>query len=48
MVFLPKEQGARLACERAIERAIIEEGQILLGWRDLHFIENLNLWELKV
>ena len=33
MVFLPKEQGARLACERAIERAIIEEGQVLLGWR---------------
>ena len=31
--FLPKEQGARLACERAIERAIIEEGQVLLGWR---------------
>ena len=27
MVFLPKEQGARLACERAIERAIIEEGR---------------------
>ena len=25
MVFLPKEQGAQLACERAIERAIIEE-----------------------
>ena len=33
MVFLPKEQGAQLACERAIERAIIEEGQVLLGWR---------------
>ena len=35
MVFLPKEKGARLACEKAIERVVEEEGQIVLGWRDV-------------
>ncbi|HUP96050.1 MAG TPA: glutamate synthase large subunit [Burkholderiales bacterium] len=35
MVFLPKEPASRLACEYEIERAIKEEGQILLGWRDV-------------
>jgi glutamate synthase domain-containing protein 2/glutamate synthase domain-containing protein 1/glutamate synthase domain-containing protein 3 len=35
MVFLPQEPASRLACEYEIERAIKEEGQELLGWRDV-------------
>src|SRR5919206_1482805 len=35
MVFLPKEPASRLACEYEIERAIKDEGQALLGWRDV-------------
>jgi glutamate synthase (NADPH) large chain len=35
MVFLPQEPASRLACEYEIERAIRNEGQILLGWRDV-------------
>ena len=35
MVFLPREPASRLACEYEIERAIKEEGQLLLGWRDV-------------
>ena len=35
MIFLPKEQASRLACEQEIERAIRNEGQVLLGWRDV-------------
>ncbi|HVT34154.1 MAG TPA: glutamate synthase-related protein [Nevskiaceae bacterium] len=35
MVFLPKENASRLACEQEIERAVREEGQVLLGWRDV-------------
>jgi glutamate synthase (NADH) large subunit (EC 1.4.1.14) len=35
MIFLPKECASRIACEQEIERAIREEGQVLLGWRDV-------------
>jgi glutamate synthase (NADPH/NADH) large chain len=35
MVFLPREPASRIACEYEIERAIKDEGQILLGWRDV-------------
>ncbi|HET9578395.1 MAG TPA: glutamate synthase large subunit [Usitatibacter sp.] len=35
MVFLPKNAAARAACSREIERAIRNEGQTLLGWRDV-------------
>jgi glutamate synthase (NADPH/NADH) large chain len=35
MVFLPRDPAARIACEYEIERAIKDEGQILLGWRDV-------------
>ncbi len=35
LVFLPKENASRLACEQAMERAIRLEGQVLLGWRDV-------------
>ncbi len=35
MVFLPREPASRLACEYEIERAIKDEGQNLIGWRDV-------------
>ncbi len=35
MVFLPKESASRLACEQEIERAVLAEGQVVLGWRDV-------------
>ena len=35
MVFLPQDPAARAACVREIERAIANEGQALLGWRDV-------------
>ncbi len=35
MVFLPRDPASRLACEYEIGRAIKEEGQVLLGWRDV-------------
>ena len=44
MVFLPKEPASRLACEYEIERAIKDEGQILLGWRDVP-VDNSDLGE---
>ena len=35
MVFLPQGQASRRACEQEIERAICDEGQVVLGWRDV-------------
>ena len=35
MVFLPKEPASRLACQRELERAVRDEGQVVLGWRDV-------------
>ena len=35
MVFLPKEQASRIACEQEIERSVHAEGQVVLGWRDV-------------
>jgi glutamate synthase (NADPH/NADH) large chain len=35
IVFLPRDPASRLACEYEIERAIKDEGQVLLGWRDV-------------
>ncbi len=35
MVFLPKENASRLACEQQLERAIRAEKQVVLGWRDV-------------
>jgi len=35
MVFLPKENASRQACEQELERAVKAEGQVLLGWRDV-------------
>ncbi|TMH17100.1 MAG: glutamate synthase subunit alpha, partial [Betaproteobacteria bacterium] len=35
IVFLPRDPASRFACEYEIERAIKDEGQILLSWRDV-------------
>jgi glutamate synthase (NADPH/NADH) large chain len=35
IVFLPKENASRIACEQEIERAVLAEGQVVLGWRDV-------------
>jgi glutamate synthase domain-containing protein 2/glutamate synthase domain-containing protein 1/glutamate synthase domain-containing protein 3 len=35
MVFLPKEPGTRQAIETLIEQTIEQQGQTLLGWRDV-------------
>ncbi len=44
MVFLPREPASRFACEYEIERAIKDEGQALLGWRDVP-VDNSDLGE---
>ena len=44
MVFLPREPASRFACEYEIERAIKNEGQVLLGWRDVP-VDNTDLGE---
>ena len=35
MIFLPKENASRLACEQELERTVRLEGQVVLGWRDV-------------
>ncbi|MBS0265795.1 MAG: glutamate synthase large subunit [Planctomycetes bacterium] len=35
MVFLPSDPAERQQCESLFEQVIAEEGQILLGWRDV-------------
>ncbi|MBP6019525.1 MAG: glutamate synthase subunit alpha [Burkholderiaceae bacterium] len=35
MVFLPQETASRLACQQELERAARNEGQVVLGWRDV-------------
>ncbi|HYU14885.1 MAG TPA: glutamate synthase large subunit, partial [Candidatus Acidoferrum sp.] len=35
MVFLPSDPASRRACERVLEEVVAEEGQRLLGWRDV-------------
>ncbi len=44
MVFLPRDPGARAACEHEIERAVLAEGQEMLGWRDVP-VDNRGLGE---
>src|SRR5258708_15338856 len=44
MVFLPRDPASRIACEYEIERAIKDEGQGLLGWRDVP-VDNSDLAE---
>ena len=35
MVFLPPDAEGRKACEAIVEKAVADEGQRLLGWRDV-------------
>ncbi|MEX3527007.1 MAG: glutamate synthase subunit alpha, partial [Burkholderia sp.] len=35
MIFLPKENASRIACEQELERTVKAEGQVVLGWRDV-------------
>jgi glutamate synthase (NADPH/NADH) large chain len=35
MVFLPRHNETRAACQTSIERAIRAEGQVVLGWREV-------------
>jgi len=35
MIFFPQDERHRLACQDIIEKAAINEGQTLLGWRDV-------------
>jgi glutamate synthase (NADPH) large chain len=35
MVFLPQAQASREACEKIVERIVGQEGQRVLGWRDV-------------
>ena len=35
MVFLPRQKALREFCEKAVEAAVEETGQYLLGWRDV-------------
>jgi len=44
MVFLPRDPASRQACEYEIERAIKDEGQVILGWRDVP-VDNSDLAE---
>lgn len=44
MVFFPKETALRLQCEGIVERAAEEEGQKVLGWRDVP-TDNRNIGE---
>jgi glutamate synthase (NADPH/NADH) large chain len=44
LVFLPRDPASRFACEYEIERAIKDEGQVLLGWRDVP-VDNSDLAE---
>ena len=41
MVFLPKENASRIACEQEIERAVRIEGQVILGWRNVPVDETM-------
>jgi len=44
MLFLPRDAGARAACEKIVAEKIIAEGQTLVGWRDVP-VDNSTLGE---
>jgi glutamate synthase (NADPH/NADH) large chain len=44
MVFLPRQSQTRAECEALVERTVEEEGQLMLGWRDVP-VENSGLGE---
>jgi glutamate synthase (NADPH/NADH) large chain len=43
MLFLPQEPATRLACEEELERAVRDEGQIVLGWRDVPIDRDMSM-----
>lgn len=45
MVFLPQETASRHACQEEIERAILAEGQVILGWRDVPLDKDMPMSE---
>jgi glutamate synthase (NADPH/NADH) large chain len=47
MVFLPKESASRLACEQELERTVRNEGQVVLGWRDVPVDADMPILELN-
>ncbi len=44
MVFLPRDAQGRRLCEQVIQQVIVEEGQRLLGWRDVPVKESELGW----
>src|SRR4051812_42251497 len=47
MMFLPRDPASRIACEYEIDRAIKDEGQMLLGWRDVP-VDNSDLAQAAI
>ncbi len=39
-LFLPRDPGARVAVEKLFEAAVLEEGQRVLGWRDVPVLDH--------
>ncbi len=44
MIFLPKEEAARQVMEKIVERFVVQEGQVILGWRQVP-VDNAGLGE---
>ena len=44
MLFLPTDRAARVECERVVEKFVADEGQRLIGWRDVP-VDNSGLGE---
>src|SRR5271170_953170 len=42
--FMPRDPSARAICEKILEDAVREEGQVLIGWRDVP-VDNSDLGE---
>lgn len=43
MIFLPQEAASRAACEQELERTVVKEGQVVLGWRDVPVNEAMTM-----
>ena len=39
-IFLPRKSDEQLICEGLIEKIVAEEGQKLIGWRDVPVVES--------
>lgn len=47
MVFLPPDEEDRKECERQIELAVEEEGQVFIGWRGVPINPDVLGWQAK-